>query len=207
MGEGPLARADDLIVEELGGEVLVYDTRTDHGHSLSREAALVWRACNGKTPVEQLSSRLGLDQETVDRALAELDSCELLEVKPSIAADGSTRREVTLRLAKVGAAVATAPLILSVAAPEAYAAVTLFGCLQIGIDQGNDCGGGGDGCKAIGCCCCPNCIDAAADPGSTCIQGQTKCCVNDCANCGAQAVRDRLGFKCEGTGCNCGNPG
>jgi DNA-binding MarR family transcriptional regulator len=206
-GEAPLARSDDLIVEELHDEILIYDTDADRAHSLSPEAAKVWRACNGKTPVEQLSSRLGLDQETVDRALAELDSCELLEVKPSVVADGSTRREVTLKLAKVGAAATAAPLILSVVAPTPAMAVTLAQCLQAGIQAGNDCGGGGDGCKSIGCCCCPNCIAPAQDPtpGSTCISGQTKCCVDTCSNCGSATTRATLGFRCETNGCNCGN--
>jgi hypothetical protein len=154
LGEGPLARSSDLIIEELGGEVLVYDTITDQGHALSPEAARVWRACNGNTPVEQLSSRLGLDQETVDRALAELDSCELLEVRPSIVADGSTRREVTIRLAKVGAVATALPLIVSVAAPTAAMAVSRARCLEFSGNCGSG-GGGTIGChEVLGCCCC-----------------------------------------------------
>jgi hypothetical protein len=209
MGEAPLARSTDLIIEELGDEVLIYDTTIDRGHSLSPDAARVWRACNGKTPVDELSSRLGLDQETVDLALAELDRCELLEVKPSIVADGSTRREVTLKLAKVGAAATAAPLILSAVAPTPAMAVTLAQCLQAGIQAGNDCGGSepSGGCKSIGCCCCPNCLSQAMDPGppaSTCVSGHTKCCVDVCTNCNSATTRSVLGFRCATTGCNCG---
>jgi len=153
MRERPLARSTDLIVEELGDEVLIYDTTIDRGHSLSPEAARVWRACNGKTPVEQLSSRLGLDQDTVNRALDELTGCDLLEVTPTIIADGSTRREVTVKMAKVGAAAAAAPLILSVAAPAAHAAVTRT-IEECDAFTGQNCGGS-TGCSSQpGCCCC-----------------------------------------------------
>jgi hypothetical protein len=150
MGEGPLARSTDLIIEELGDEVLVYDTKIDRGHSLSPEASKVWRACNGTTSAEELSARLGLDSETVDRALDELSSCDLLEVSPTIMADGSTRREVSLKLAKVGAAVAAAPLIVSVVAPTPAMARSIAACAR--FTSGN-CGGGG--CLSLcGCCCC-----------------------------------------------------
>jgi hypothetical protein len=204
-GDAPLARSIDLIVEELGDEVLIYDTTIDRGHSLSPDAARVWRACNGKTPVEQLSSRLGLDQDTVDRALAELDSCELLEVKPSIVADGSTRREVTLRLAKVGAAATAAPLILSVVAPTPAMAVTLAQCLQAGIAHSNDCGGSepSGGCKSIGCCCCANCISTPGFPCPAPPQS-SKCCVDVPDNCDSTETRDALGFLCSTNGVSCG---
>ena len=69
MGEGPLARSSDLIIEELGDEVLVYDRENDRAHSLSPEATKVWRACNGKTTAERLSVTLGLELETVNQAL------------------------------------------------------------------------------------------------------------------------------------------
>jgi hypothetical protein len=178
LGEGPLARSTDLIVEELGDEVLIYDTTIDRGHSLSPEAARVWRACNGKTPVEKLSSRLGLDQETVDRALAELDSCELLEVKPSIVADGSTRREVSLKLAKVGAAAAAAPLILSVAAPIPAMAATLNQCLKASGNCGTT------GCGGIpGCCCCVPPLQPPHQAGSPCATNNPDSECKTCVPC------------------------
>jgi hypothetical protein len=162
MGEGPLARSADLIIEELGDEILVYDTKTDQGHSLSPEAAKVWRACNGTTSAERLSVKLGLDQDTVNRALEELSNCDLLEVRPTIVADGSTRREVTIKLAKVGAAAAAAPLILSVAAPAAYAAATVRFCGQ--FSSGNC--GANTGCSStVGCCCCTPPVDRDKNTG------------------------------------------
>ena len=44
----PLARSEELVIEELGDELLVYDERTQRAHCLSATAARVWRACDGK---------------------------------------------------------------------------------------------------------------------------------------------------------------
>lgn len=176
-GEGPLARSNDLIVEELGDEVLIYDTQNERGHSLSPEAARVWRACNGKTTAERLSVQLGLDRETVDQALEELTSCELLEVRPTIVADGSTRREVTIKMAKVGAAAAAAPLILSVAAPTPSMAASLNFCIQ--FSSGN-CGGNTGCSKSVGCCCCVPVLHNPFPPGSPCALHETG---NQCKTC------------------------
>jgi hypothetical protein len=155
MGHRPLARSTDLIIEELGEELLIYDSTADRAHSLTPVAAKVWRSCDGNTSAPELSTKLGLDADVVARALDELSGCDLLEQPPTLApvAEGSTRREVTIKAAKVGAAAAAAPLILSVAAPPAYAVATLEVCLS--FSSGNCGKTGADGCsKSIGCCCC-----------------------------------------------------
>jgi hypothetical protein len=166
-GDGPLARSTDLIVEELGDEVLVYDTKTNRGHSLSSQAATIWRACDGETSADALSVKLGLEVGKVERGLDELRACELLET-PAATDGRSTRREATFRLARLGAAAASAPLILSVAAQPAWAVPTLAACLE----RSGNCGAGQDqtGCKVIGCCCCRP-------------EGSLKRCVDVFANC------------------------
>ena len=179
LGEGPLARSSDLIIEELGDEVLVYDTNNDRAHSLSPAAARVWNNCNGRTTAEMLSVQLGIEREIVDQALEELTACDLLEVKPMIVADGSTRREVTIKMAKVGAAAAAAPLILSVAAQPAYAGASLNFCIQ--FSSGN-CGGNSGCSKSVGCCCCVPVLHTPFPKGSPCekfetVQEQCKTCV------------------------------
>jgi coenzyme PQQ synthesis protein D (PqqD) len=44
----PLARSDGLIVQELDGELLVYDLERHRAHRLSETAAFVWRRCEGE---------------------------------------------------------------------------------------------------------------------------------------------------------------
>jgi hypothetical protein len=94
----PLARSKELVVEELDGGLLIYDLRTHEAHSLSASAARVWRCCDGQTTVAALSSDAGVDPDTTERALAELEACRLLDS----AEQGSTRREATVKLAKIG---------------------------------------------------------------------------------------------------------
>jgi hypothetical protein len=148
----PCARSEDLIVEELGEELLVYDMKADRGHCLSPIAARVWRRCDGRTPAKDMSAELELDPDAVGRALNELTACKLLQPTPelsvvAVSGDGATRRELATRFVKAGAVAAAAPLIVSVAAPTPAQAQTLAFCAQF-TPQG--CGP----CAGQGCCCC-----------------------------------------------------
>ena len=78
----PLARSEELVIEELGDELLVYDESTHRAHCLSATAARVWRACDGQRTPDALCAELGLDAGSVARALAELAACELFEGAP-----------------------------------------------------------------------------------------------------------------------------
>lgn len=173
----PLARTDELVLEDVGDEVLIYDQVADCAHCLSRDAARVWRCCDGKTSVEALGLALDLDRETVARALEELADRELLQPwRPA----GVTRREVTLRLAKVGAAAASVPLIYSIVAPTPALATSQAACLGHGCVQ--DCGI----CHQAGCSCCgPGNSTTSAD--KICTQDCTTTFCNDAirgAHCG-----------------------
>jgi hypothetical protein len=143
---GPLARSEGLIVEEIGDEVLVYDSNVDTAHCLSPDAARVWQRCDGRTPSDGLAAQVGLSAERVESALSELERCELLE-EPG----GHTRRQMGLKVVKAGAAVAATPLIISVMAPTPAMATTFLVCAT---RSSNNCGGN-DGCSSVpGCCCC-----------------------------------------------------
>ena len=177
----PVARSEDLIVEELGDELLVYDLTRDRAHSLGAVAARVWRACDGETTVESLSSELQLDADTVARALGELGDCHLLEVEAATD-DGLTRRDMSVKAVKIGAAVAAVPLIVSVVAPTAAQAVTEKFCQTVTVTSAGGCGD----CHKFGCCCC-------FPPGGT-----TKPCHADCAPSDCLA-----GANCNGSSDNC----
>lgn len=159
----PRARTQDLVIEELGDELLVYDHNTKRAHCLGASAASVWRACDGERSVADLATALELSYETVDHALEELESVDLLD-SPSLDvlngngngnghSHGITRRELTKRSAQVGGAMVAAPLILSITAPTAVAAATPTP-FQCEIFTTQDCGASA-GCGSIaGCCCC-----------------------------------------------------
>jgi hypothetical protein len=165
--QNPLARTDELVVEEVADEVLVYDQRNDQAHCLSSDAGTVWRACDGKTSVSGLSAKLGMDEATVSRAMDELEQCGLLDSGPKSA--GITRREATARMAKVGAAAASAPLIYSIMAPTPALAASQAFCLSFG-------------CINTGCGACHNCGCACCGPGNSGGVGVNKLCTADCTS-------------------------
>src|SRR5688500_2030993 len=97
----PVAREENLTVEELGDELLIYDLTSHRAHSLGAAAAQVWRACDGGQDPKGIAAATGLDLETVNRALDQLRDCALLDSQGTPAFDsGMTRRTLTFRTAK-----------------------------------------------------------------------------------------------------------
>ena len=199
----PLARSEDLIVETVGDEVLVYDSRVDRAHCLSPEAARVWELCNGEHRSDDLAASAGLERDRVESALAELALCDLLEAAP--VASGHTRRELTVWTAKATATAAAVPMIISVAAPTPAQAATLTFCLTF---SDNDCGGA-NGCSGQpGCCCCTPPIKPPYPAGWPCA---TNCGPpTNCPECKTCVTCETQGL-CQSTyghnGNGCGNPG
>jgi hypothetical protein len=145
----PLARAEGLVIEELGDELLVYDIDANRAHCLGSTAARVWRRCDGRTRATEIADDLKLGADEFARALTELEDCVLL-VEPPVVDDGLSRRDFGLRIAKIGAAAASVPLIVSIAVPATAAAtVTEVFCQGVAITA-NGCGD----CHKAGCCCC-----------------------------------------------------
>ena len=173
----PLARTEALVIEELGEELLVYDLNNDRAHCLGATAARVWRACDGGTRVDAMGAALELDPDTVAQAVEELNGSGLLDSGRVV---GTTRRELTLKGAKVGAAAAVMPLIVSITAPTPALAQTLAFCRSISTTRG--CGP----CQQAGCCCC--------EPADR----STKDCVPDAATCRALYGADAI----TSAGCN-----
>jgi hypothetical protein len=164
----PLARNEALVVEELGDELLVYDLTRDEAHSLGTVAAAVWQACDGKTTIDELATQLGLDRDAVVEAVEGLSTCNLLDEGPEHEeASKLTRRGLSLKAVKLGAAATAAPLIVSIAAPTAAMAVTEAFCQSISV-FGHGCGD----CHKFGCCCC--------EPPGTTNSSVTKPCHADC---------------------------
>jgi hypothetical protein len=176
----PLARSEDLVVEELEDGLLVYDLTTDHAHSLQATAARVWRACDGTKPVAALSDELDLDGETIAHALEELRGCDLLDGGPELGS-GMTRRDMTKKAVKVGGAAAAAPLIVSLAVPMPAAAQTVSPLFCTNGGQSPNCGAP---CMERACCCCcqglmdePNMSAGGLKPDVCTGTANDKCCL------------------------------
>jgi len=122
----PLARKDDLVVEALESEIVVYDKKSHRARCLDPTLAFVWQNCDGKTGIEELAQRvarqfaLPADAAIVLFALEELEKAELLQQRPGNASTpvAPSRRELARRLAFAGAsAAALLPVLTSIVAP------------------------------------------------------------------------------------------
>ena len=144
----PFARTDQLIVQEVPNEVLVYDLERHQAHCLNRASAFVWKHCDGKTTVAQaarllereLSQAVGPD--VVWLALSQLRKFHLLgEAEGTIFTTRVSRRDLVRK--HLPAALAL-PLIMSIAAPTAAQTATCVG-------QGQPCGNGVQCCPGLTC--------------------------------------------------------
>ncbi len=127
----PRARHEGLVVEEMADEVLVYDLDRNRGHCLNQTAALIWEHCDGKVTIKELASILErdlkspVDEHTIWYGLNQLAKFRLLD-EPVAAPAGMarlTRRDLVKR---IGLTVAV-PLIISIIAPTASAALSCVG--------------------------------------------------------------------------------
>lgn len=151
----PRARQEDLVIEGLGDETLVYDMRSHKAHCLNRTAALVWNRCDGRSTVSEMSAALEkefhmpVNSNIVWLALEQLGKAKLLSdrLPGSIPQQAMSRRAV-IRKIGFGAAVAL-PLVTSILAPTTAEAST--------------CRPNGASCTLFNQCCSLQCN------GSTCF--------------------------------------
>ncbi len=127
----PRFRDNEIVIQELGDEILVYDLKTNKAHSLNPTAAFIWKNCNGNTSVEDLAAmveaklKLKCNQDLVNLALADLSKINL--IRPKIAKSSSISRRNLLT--HYGAAAIAIPVIASLVAPTA---AQVASCLAMG---------------------------------------------------------------------------
>src|SRR6185436_15241821 len=85
----PNAKNDELVVQELGRELVLYNPRTHKTHCLGDAAAAVWRHCDGQTAVPELTGHLrnrvsDADEEVVWMILHRLGRLGLLDAPISV---------------------------------------------------------------------------------------------------------------------------
>jgi hypothetical protein len=138
----PVARRTGLVVRELPGEVLVYDTESHRAHCLDRTAGAVFRHADGTRTVGDLAAILGTGEggdEVVRATLASLAEAGLLAEADAKTAPGLTRREVVRRVG-IGAAVLV-PAVVSVLAPTPAEAAATCVCNCAGQPADTPCTG------------------------------------------------------------------
>jgi len=132
----PLARTEELVVQEAGDELLIYDLRINKAICLNQTSATIWQNCDGNTDTREIAAKLAkrhsglVNEELIMLALDQLNENGLLEYEGSIKNGfaGLSRREV---IRKVGFASAVAlPVVMSLVAPPAAFAQS---CIPPGI--------------------------------------------------------------------------
>jgi hypothetical protein len=168
----PRARREGLVIEEMGDELLIYDLERDRAHALNESAAHVFRHCDGRRGVGELTAVLGeatgvpVDEVVVLRALQRLDDAHLLEA-PAAEGRGWSRREALRRMGMAGAAAGLAvPVVKSIVVPtaaEAQASCTGVGqtCGTVSLPTG---------CVPSAPACCAGLLcQGLAVEGATCV--------------------------------------
>lgn len=134
----PESRKEDIVVQELNDEVLIYDLKINKAFCLNHTSALVWQLCNGKNSVSDIGRQLSkqlkspVTEDFVFFALDQLKKENLLlsgqKIETRFA--GLSRREV---IRKVGlASFAALPVIASLVAPTAVSALSACSCVNPG---------------------------------------------------------------------------
>lgn len=122
----PEARKDGLVIQDMPDEILVYDLNTNKAHCLNQTAAFVWKACDGKNSIDDITRLLAqhsgdqINEDLIWLAIDQLKENDLLAAEISSKFQGESRRSI---IKKIGfAAVVALPIVASLAAPTSVLA-------------------------------------------------------------------------------------
>jgi hypothetical protein len=164
----PQSRKENIVVQELEGEVLIYDLDENKAFCLNETSALVWQACDGTRTIAEINDFVGkqlsskVNEDLVWLALDQLSRENLIRSESKIENKfgGLSRREV---IKKVGlASVIALPVVTSLVAPlsihaasSCIAGGTCTCAVTMGTANGEICTtfGGGVPCSDTNCQC------------------------------------------------------
>jgi hypothetical protein len=181
----PIARKSEIVVQDLGNELLIYDLKANKALSLNQTSALIWQLSNGEKTIDEIavetSKKLNakVTDEFVWLALWRLKKENLIETEISNIYGNSTRREV---IKKVGfASMVALPVISSVIAPTAIYAASGNNCSGIADAPGCSCTSETT-CQSV---CCggvvpPICVPFRASSIGTACRNACECVTNLC---------------------------
>jgi hypothetical protein len=154
----PLARQTGLIIKEIPGELLIYDSDRERALCLNRAAASVWKHCDGKTTPARMARVIEQElqieegEDIVALALEKLQESHLL-IGKAAEGRGLSRREL---MGRIGIAAAV-PIISLVLVPTAKA-----GTASCTPNEGS--------CTLNGDCCSGCCSNATCVPTGVCFK-------------------------------------
>lgn len=216
----PNARKEDIVVQQVENETLIYSLKENKAYCLNETSALVWSLCDGKrttsTIADKMSKRLKtpINKEFVWLAIDMLQKQDLLANGKRINSgfENIPRREV---IRKIGFTSAIAlPMISNVVAPKAISAQSCVGNLAIGSTCQADCDCSSNSCRSVqagittgmsGDVCCTATGSGTFSPGANyCINSPSQCVTSGPINCcSGSAQAGPSIFQCSATTCVC----
>ena len=164
----PQSRKENIVVQELEGEVLIYDLDENKAFCLNETSALVWQACDGTKTIADINDAVGrqlsskVNEDIIWLALDQLSKENLIRSEANIdhKFGGLSRRDI---IKKVGlASMVALPVITSLVAPlsihaasSCIAGGTCTCAVAMGTANGEICAtaGGGVPCSDSNCNC------------------------------------------------------
>lgn len=211
----PKAQKQNIVIQELENETLIYDLNINKAFCLNSTSAMIWQLCNGEKTVAEIADlmskdlKMSVSEDFVWLAINDLQKENLVEFgnnKPFL--KGKSRREL---IRKIGfASMVALPIVSSLVAPNAVEAQSgglalLATCTGPQCASGLTCrattqnGGTGFVPTGFSQCCAGSGADTSdrrhcAAPGDTsCAPSSFLCCSNSAniaatplATCGAR---------------------
>lgn len=181
---GPMPARHPALYQDVGDEMVVYLTASQEAHGLNRTAALVYRLCDGRTPMSAVMAELGeRGEDLLWLALDRLARSGLIKGHPQPPPTSRSRRKLLKALGQA----ALIPAVSSILVSRPASAISCFSENQ----ATNPCPDPGDPPSG----CLPCCTTGGA-PVSYCSEA----CPGGCS-CFCFQVRQCAGLDCTAGNC------
>lgn len=128
----PVARTEDIVVQEVDREILIYDLKTNKAFCLNETSSIIFQACGKNISLAELKLTHKFTEDIIFLALDELRRENLLAENQQYNSpfSGMSRREA---IRKVGFASTVAlPVIAFLVAPTAVMSLSACRCVNPG---------------------------------------------------------------------------
>lgn len=113
----PVAISSDMLTQESGKELLLYNLKTNKAYCLNETATQIYLACDGKTSFEELKAQTNFSDDLIFLALDDLKKENLINKDYQSNLVGINRREAVKKIGLT--TMAALPVINSLVAPSA----------------------------------------------------------------------------------------
>lgn len=164
----PSAKTDSIVVQELPDELFIYNLQTNKAVCLNASTAFVWKHCDGKTDLRQLTPAFNqhfsteIDENFIGLVLDDLLKADLIENHSIKFSDSISRRKALLNYALPMAMLPIVSTLIAPTAAQAQSAACSDPTAPASCLSDSD-------CSSLPITCNPGCICS--------YQCQSNCCI------------------------------